>query len=496
MLILLITSITIASIIVYLVNKERESLLLFFMCVSLAIMLVGITIFIAKKGGISEELSNFFFITNPIKYKLRYLALTLNQLGYIIAVGRYLFPLFLLYFTIKVSLLKSLKESLLIKRVILIPPVFSLVMYFPPVFNSLSNMSQAIQQVVMWLSVIWIIGYCLLAIVLLVIDIASVKLKFFQLPFIWINVFAISLCLLYLLYCGQDPAQVYQFYHFETPWGMGLYYMRTLLSVKAYKYLIAVNILFAVTGFISLIRYASRILEMNHEELILQKNSKLIVPATYVFVHGIKNQLLTHKALVKRVSRKLESPTFEMTEIKQDLALLEEKNNELLTRVEELYRSVKYDQVHLIISKADILLQESVLALKNKYPEADCEVVLIESADILADRELFSEALLNLLINGYDAMSNLPDSEKKLTVSVSVERFLVTFKVTDQGIGIPKELQTKIFDPFFTMKNSSYNWGMGLYFTKMIAKQHFGSIKLESKQGKGSTFYLTIPKYK
>ena len=51
------------------------------------------------------------------------------------------------------------------------------------------------------------------------------------------------------------------------------------------------------------------------------------------------------------------------------------------------------------------------------------------------------------------------------------------------------------FDPFYSSKNSNYNWGMGLYYVREVVKSHLGKMRVESTEGKGSKFYILIPKY-
>src|SRR5690625_608 len=104
MLIVFIFFLIIASVIVLFVKRNKETFYLFAMCISLAFMLIGTLIYIAKKGGISKELQNFFFINSYIKIKAQYLLIRLERLGFIIALGRYLFPMFLLLLALHYSM--------------------------------------------------------------------------------------------------------------------------------------------------------------------------------------------------------------------------------------------------------------------------------------------------------------------------------------------------------------------------------------------------------
>jgi two-component system, NtrC family, sensor kinase len=73
------------------------------------------------------------------------------------------------------------------------------------------------------------------------------------------------------------------------------------------------------------------------------------------------------------------------------------------------------------------------------------------------------------------------------------ERGGLELRVSDTGPGIAGEIQTKIFDPFFTTKPAGQGTGLGLSVTYGIVKDHGGEIHLESKEGEGTTFIITLP---
>ncbi|MDB5017480.1 MAG: sasA 1, partial [Mucilaginibacter sp.] len=73
----------------------------------------------------------------------------------------------------------------------------------------------------------------------------------------------------------------------------------------------------------------------------------------------------------------------------------------------------------------------------------------------------------------------------------------VEITVRDNGMGIPTDIQSKIFDPFTTAKRSGTQgeqpFGLGLYISKQIIEAHKGKIWLHSEPGKGATFYVELP---
>jgi two-component system NtrC family sensor kinase len=69
----------------------------------------------------------------------------------------------------------------------------------------------------------------------------------------------------------------------------------------------------------------------------------------------------------------------------------------------------------------------------------------------------------------------------------------VLISVRDNGPGIPQKILDKIFQPFFTTKPTGQGTGLGLSLSYDIVKAHGGEVKVETKEGEGSTFSIQIP---
>lgn len=102
--------------------------------------------------------------------------------------------------------------------------------------------------------------------------------------------------------------------------------------------------------------------------------------------------------------------------------------------------------------------------------------------------------LLNLVSNALDACTLDPDEQKHFSVVISTrgEDQGVRFDVVDNGIGMTKEVQEKLFERFFTTKGPK-GTGLGLLVTQKIVHEHGGSITVESYPGKGTTFSIHFP---
>jgi signal transduction histidine kinase len=108
--------------------------------------------------------------------------------------------------------------------------------------------------------------------------------------------------------------------------------------------------------------------------------------------------------------------------------------------------------------------------------------------------------LLNLINNAFYAVSERlrqaqPDSGYEPTVAVTTKNLgdKIEVSVKDNGNGIPDSIKEKIFQPFFTTKPTGQGTGLGLSLSYDIVKAHGGELKVETKDGEGSLFNLTLP---
>jgi len=99
--------------------------------------------------------------------------------------------------------------------------------------------------------------------------------------------------------------------------------------------------------------------------------------------------------------------------------------------------------------------------------------------------------LLNLILNGMDAMANTPEPKRSLLIRAGKEAHEIEVTVSDTGQGIPLERLPHIFDSFFTTKKEGL--GLGLSICKWIVEAHRGRILAENNANGGATFRFTLP---
>jgi len=102
------------------------------------------------------------------------------------------------------------------------------------------------------------------------------------------------------------------------------------------------------------------------------------------------------------------------------------------------------------------------------------------------------QVLLNLLVNGIDAVDEASRGDRRVRVTASLDGpRAVEIAVSDSGPGIPADKLTQIFDPFFTTKANGM--GMGLPICRTIIEAHKGRLWVENKSEGGASFRFTLP---
>ncbi|OYW06074.1 MAG: hypothetical protein B7X11_01345 [Acidobacteria bacterium 37-65-4] len=138
------------------------------------------------------------------------------------------------------------------------------------------------------------------------------------------------------------------------------------------------------------------------------------------------------------------------------------------------------------------------LALRA-YEQRVANVVILEALasglpQVFADPHQLQQVLLNLIINAEQAMLSAHGRGTLILRSWhDPERDAVKLEVSDDGPGVPPDVQAKIFDPFFTTKEVGKSTGLGLTVAYAIAQEHGGSLSVASAGGRGASFTLELP---
>jgi two-component system NtrC family sensor kinase len=142
--------------------------------------------------------------------------------------------------------------------------------------------------------------------------------------------------------------------------------------------------------------------------------------------------------------------------------------------------------------KLNELIDGILLVMEKQMRESNIKVETSfddEIPEVMASTNQMRQVMLNILKNAKEAMPK----GGTLTVRTSKEDKHALIHVQDTGVGIPEEIRNKIFEAFFTTKQKVKGVGLGLSVCYGIIKDHGGEIKVESEEGKGTTFTIRLP---
>ena len=107
-----------------------------------------------------------------------------------------------------------------------------------------------------------------------------------------------------------------------------------------------------------------------------------------------------------------------------------------------------------------------------------------------ADPSLIEAVILNIITNAAEAMRNIAEA-KKIEINSSFESNHIFVRISDSGPGVPPDIREKVFDPFYTTKNTST--GIGLSICHRIISDHGGSISISTGKWGGAEFVIELP---
>jgi signal transduction histidine kinase len=220
-------------------------------------------------------------------------------------------------------------------------------------------------------------------------------------------------------------------------------------------------------------------------------------------VRNISHELRTPLAAIVGYTYLLDEDAYGplLDEQRQTLAKVKINTTQLQGMVNNLLDSAQIEQGKLSIRKAPFaiedLVQNSLSALdilaKNKGLELSSQIDADVPKNLIADKLRLEQILFNLVSNAIKFTE---------TGSVKVRVFLPdsthwAFQVTDTGIGIPVEAQSRVFDSFWQADSSSTRQyrgsGLGLSIVKQLTHLMSGKVSVQSEPGKGSIFTVTFP---
>lgn len=239
------------------------------------------------------------------------------------------------------------------------------------------------------------------------------------------------------------------------------------------------------------------------QEFERQQNEKLQATARLVtmgelastLAHELNQPLSAIASYNTGCINKLESGEFtreQLLPVLRKLGQQAQRAGQIIRRVHEF---VRRSEPNRVVGSINPIIDDSVALLEATAQKrrARIELHCAEGLpEVLADRVMIEQVVLNLARNGLDAMADKPVERRVLSIATEHhDDNMVCVSIADRGCGIPPETEEKLFSPFFTTK--SEGMGMGLNICRSIIELHQGRLWFEPNPQGGTIFRFTLP---
>lgn len=204
-------------------------------------------------------------------------------------------------------------------------------------------------------------------------------------------------------------------------------------------------------------------------------------------LHELANPLTSMSLNIDQLENKQQSKL--LSQVRESITFMEQYVNNARRQLR------KQSDIRSFNSAEEIMRVIKFITPKARGEHIKLQYRLAKNVTLLGDSVRFSQVITNLLLNAIDAYAEVGSDNKRL-IEIHSKKIGHTLQisVSDQGKGIPKAQQKRVFDAFFTTKTSDRGTGLGLTITKQTVEQDFrGKIEVMGAPNSGTTFTINLP---
>jgi two-component system phosphate regulon sensor histidine kinase PhoR len=222
------------------------------------------------------------------------------------------------------------------------------------------------------------------------------------------------------------------------------------------------------------------------------------------FVNNMTHELKTPISTISLASQMLSDSSIpdEKKNLGHISRIIQTESKRLGYQVERVLQMAVLDQGHLVLKKIPVSMNEIIsMVIQNFRLQIENKQGKIEVIDEATEDRVDGDKvhLMNVVTNLVDNAVKYSGEQPQIVVKMRNANDSFCFSVQDNGIGIAKDDQKKVFDRFYRVSTGNVHdvkgFGLGLSYVKLIVEQHGGTIRLFSEFNKGTTFDITIPLY-
>jgi signal transduction histidine kinase len=163
---------------------------------------------------------------------------------------------------------------------------------------------------------------------------------------------------------------------------------------------------------------------------------------------------------------------------------------EIISRVRQLFNKGTPERELVDVNE---VIGEMVILLRSEAIRYNISVrvdLAVDLPQVMGDRVQLQQVLMNLMVNGIDAMKDVEGTRELAIQSQPTENEQLLVSVSDTGAGLPLQQADRIFNAFFTTK--PHGTGMGLRISRSIVESHGGRLWASANVPRGAAFYFTL----
>ena len=219
-----------------------------------------------------------------------------------------------------------------------------------------------------------------------------------------------------------------------------------------------------------------------------------------VVAHEINNPLGGISNCIKLISTKINKPNPKPKDFKESIRYLQNSEQELnrCIRIDRNFLTFsRRPNLNPVLTNINTIILELIALIE---PQATVQNIMISKElesdlpRLMVDAQQLHQALMNIILNSLEAMPK--DGTLNVCSEYEQKDEAIKIEITDTGYGIAEENLPYLFEPFFSSKPEGKGTGLGLSIVYEVIDEHNGSIEVESKVGKGTTFTVKLPIHK
>ncbi|MBT3208140.1 MAG: two-component sensor histidine kinase [Bacteroidetes bacterium] len=245
-----------------------------------------------------------------------------------------------------------------------------------------------------------------------------------------------------------------------------------------------------------LIRLKNSYLEIKETEIALIQAEKLASLGTLSagVAHEINNPISGIKNCINRIIKNPKN----IEQNAKYIVLINEAIEKIEKVVKHLLSFSRKQEIVLEKVNLNLIIEKAILLTKFKLQTSNIPIKIVSDKEnfVKGSSNHLEQVFVNLIFNSVDAITERKEKDPSIDGKIEIEIKNISDKcfvhVMDNGNGIPKDIQKKIFDPFYTSKSVGKGTGLGLSVTFNLIKEHGGEIRFRSTVGLGTEFVIEL----